>query len=101
MNRRNFLKSPALAIIAAPAVEAVARLWPFEPIDWITVYDDPSLVGWAAVKDLASCDLCYESATDDFGNGLSYPRQFYRTTDGHGLCVCERCTGDYLAEANQ
>jgi hypothetical protein len=106
MNRRDFLKVPALAIITAPAVEAVAKLWPFEPIDWLYlpadfVPTDPDNwnEAWNAMQ-YRTCDLCDLNWIDLL---LEYDRehQMYRTTDGAGLCVCERCTGDYLAEANQ
>lgn len=80
MNRRTF----NLAILAAAALPDLTRLWPFEEVDYSTKPD-------------ACCDWCLRDTIDLILEYDNLPK-FYRTTDGHGLIVCEHCTGSYLRE---
>ena len=57
-----------------------------EEIDWCSPRSGPE----DYYPELACCDFCYETAADDFMNGLDEPRQFYRILL-EDLTVCIHC----------
>jgi hypothetical protein len=101
MLRRTFL---TIASAASPLLSLLSKMkpWPFVEVDWWFAApcgcDDchDQLACHYSFRWL-SCDMCYESAVDDFcKDSTKEPRKFYRTTDGSRIVICEHCTGEYL-----
>lgn len=83
--RRDFL----LACATLPILGALPMLRVVE-VDWYN----------PATEHFRSCDICYDSASDDFMDGMMEPRAFYLTLDQWELTVCEHCLDEYLRNPN-
>lgn len=97
MLRRTFL---TIASSASPLLWLLSKLkpWPFVEIDVVYLPGFREAIDGDDFLDnarLTTCDLCCETFVEDMDDDRK-PRKFYRTTDGSGLIVCERCTSEYL-----